>query len=209
MNKDLRYRPYDTRPEGALRDRMITTGALPKAMVREPDAVRSGHCTHEWVAIGAEAELLVSGHGFLDAPAGDTSPLKKALEKGGSVLFLGCDINSNTFLHYVETVAGAAYLQNALVGWIDREGREHTDLIPCHLPGHRSFYGPSGRSEFYREARRRGLEIREVSLGMGKLCRMDLRQLYAITMEMFAEDPNATLCTDPDCTFCRKYRGNS
>ena len=206
LNKDYRYRPYDTRPQGSLRDRMITTGALPKAMVKQPDARRSGHSTHEWVALGKDAEAIVSGHGLLDAPTGDTSPLKKALDRDGSVIFLGCGINSNTFIHHIETAAGAEYLQNAIVGWIDEKGKAHTDLIPNHLPGHRSFYGPSQKSEFYREALRRGLEISEVPLGMGKLYRMSLRQLYDIGMEMFRDDPGATLCTDPDCTFCRKFR---
>lgn len=206
LTKDLQYRPYDTRPQGQFRDTNITTGALPRAMLREPDACRSGHSTHEWVAIGANAEKVVQGHGLLDAPAGDTSPMKKALEQGGSVLFLGCGINSNTFLHFLETAAGAAYLKNALVGWIDSQGREHTDLIPNHLPGHRSFYGPREASEFYREAQRRGLVIHEAPLGMGTLYRMELKQLYDIGMAMFRADPNATLCTDPNCTFCRKYR---
>ena len=206
LTRDLTYRPYDTRPRGEFRDTNITTGALPRAMLREADACRSGHCTHEWVAIGGEAEEIVRGHGLLDAPAGDTSPMKKALERGGSVLFLGCGINSNTFLHFVETAAGASYLKNALVGWIDGEGREHTDLIPNHLPGHRSFYGAPEASGFYREAKRRGLTVHEAPLGMGKLCRMELAQLWEIGMDMFREDPCATLCTDPECTFCRKHR---
>ena len=206
LSKDYRYRPYDTRPEGALRDKKITTGALAQAMLRQPGAVRSGHCTHEWVAIGREAEALVSGHGLLDAPTGDTSPLKKALDKGGSVLFLGCGINANTFLHHIETAAGAAYLQNAIVALIDENGTLQTELIRQHLPGHRSFYGPAEQSEFYREAIRRGLKIYEEPFGMATLYRMELGQLYEIGMEMFREDPNATLCRDPECTFCRKYR---
>lgn len=207
LNKDYRYRPYDTRPGGALRDRMISTGALPKAMLKEPGAVRSGHCTHEWVAIGQNAEQCVGSHGFLDPPTGDTSPLKKALEMDGSVVFLGCGINSNTFLHHIETAAGAAYLQNALVSWIDEAGAVQTDLIRQHLPGHRSFYGPAEKSEFYRKAVARGLKIYEAPCGMGALYRMDLKQLYEIGMAMFLEDPNATLCSDPECPYCRNWKG--
>lgn len=205
LNKDYRYRPYDTRPDGAFRDKSISTGTLPKAMLRHPDACRSGHATHEWVALGADAAACVSEHGLLDSPTGETSPLKKALDRKGSVVFLGCGINANTFLHYAEATANAAYLQEAVIRHIDSDGTWRTALIPQHLPGHRSFYQGIS-SEFYREALRRGLQIHSQPFGMATLYRMELSQLYRIAMEMFAEDSCATLCSDPNCTFCRSFR---
>ena len=205
LNKDYRFRPYDTRPNGAFRDKSISTGALGKAMLRQSDACRSGHATHEWVALGADAAACISGHGLLDAPTGETSPLKKVLDKQGSVVFLGCGINSNTFVHYAETAANAPYLLDAMIRYIDSEGNWRTGLISRHLPGHRSFYqGLSG--EFYQKAISRGLQIHTQPFGMATLYRIELAQLYRIAMELFAEDPCATLCSDPDCTYCRNFR---
>ena len=205
VNKSIKYRPYDTRANGSLRDKGIYTGILPRMMLKEPDSARSGHSTHEWVAIGANAKEWVSGHGFLDAPTGETSPLKKALEADGSVIFLGCGINSNTFIHYIETIANAPYLQNAVISYIDKNGKTCSDIIRQHLPGHRSFYQRLD-GDFYKEAIKRGLHIYEQPFGIATLYRIKLREIYDIGIEMFKENPLATLCSDPECTYCRKFR---
>lgn len=206
INRSYLYRPYDTRPDGALRDKSIWTGALPKAMLKDPLSFRSGHVSHEWVAIGANAETAVSGHGFLDAPAGASSPMHYALDHDGDVIFLGCDITSNTFIHYCETEADIPCLGCGIVKYIDTEGKTHTALIEKHLPGDRDFYHDPAVSEFYRKAVERGLHIYSVRYGMGNLYRMNLRELYEITNAMLAEDPNSTLCDDPACPFCSKFR---
>ncbi len=205
-NTGMNFRPYDTRPSGALRDEAIWTGGLSRAIVKRPGISRSGHPTHEWAAWGKNAAELVAGHGFLDTPAGETSPLKKALEKKGSVVFLGCDIHSNTFLHYVETACGTAYLEAAIIKYIDQNGELHTALIEKHLPGHRNFYDGLGDNEFYAEMVRRGLKIDTAPLGNTVVYRMDLQQLYDIGAAMFRDDPFATLCHDPKCSFCSRYR---
>jgi aminoglycoside N3'-acetyltransferase len=203
VNKGYRFRPYDTRPNGSLRDKTVRTGALPAAMLKEPDVCRSGHVSHEWAAIGKEAEDCVAGHGLLDIPVGENSPLKHALDRDGSVVFLGCHMGSNTFLHYIELHAGAEYTTPTCIQYIDARGRTQNAVIP-ELFGCRNFYGGND-SEFYREACRRGLEIREVPFGMAVLYRMKLRQLYEITMQMLREDPYALLCKKPGCPFCSQY----
>ena len=206
LNKRLDYRPYDTRPDGALRDVTINTGLLPRTMLKSPQSFRSGHATHEWVAMGVNAETLVAGHGLLDAHTGATSPLKAALDADGSVVFLGCSIASNTFLHYLEDCADAPFLQPAVLRYIDEKGTWRTGFIPRHLPGHRDFYDAARHSDFYDEAVRRGLHIDSVPFGMATLYRMKLRELYDIGMAMFADDPAANLCHNPNCAYCRGYR---
>lgn len=192
VNRAYTYRPYDTRPDGVLRDKTIWTGGLPKAMLKYPGTKRSGHSTHEWVALGKYAEECVAGHGLLDAPAGSTSPLAHALERDGSVVFLGCDVGSNTFLHYVETLVDNKALAPAVVKYLDQEGKPHTALIEKHLPGDRSFYrGLKG--DYYQEAIRRGLRVESRPFGMGTLYKMELRQIFDITMEMFREKPDRTI----------------
>ncbi len=203
VNSGYAFRPYDTRKDGNLRDKTVRTGLLPKAMIKRDDAYRSGHATHEWVAMGKDAEYIVSGHGLLDAPTGETSPLGKALEKNASVVFLGCHPGSNTFLHYVETMAGVSYTEPAVVQYVDKEGRRRNALIDRHLFGCRNFYGGINTA-YYDEAKKRGLHIYEVPFGLATLYRMELRELYDITTQMIKEDEFALLCKKPDCPFCKK-----
>ena len=204
VNKGYKFRPYDTRKDGALRDKTVRTGLLGKAMLKKADSFRSGHGTHEWVAMGKDAEAAVSSHGFLDAPTGETSPLKFALEKNGSVVFLGCSPGFNTFIHHAEIMAGIAYAKPVVMQYIDEAGKTVTTMMDQHLYGCRNFYGGINDA-FYEKAKARGLHIDTRKFGLVTLYRMELRELYDITMELFQEDPFATLCKKPDCPFCKKF----
>ena len=136
----------------------------------------------------------------------ENNPLAKALELGGKVLFFGVDINFNTFLHYLEDKSGAPFLESVVIKVEDETGRLRTEVIRRHLPGHRCFYGANPRdSKFYRKAFQKGLQVQVAELGVGRLQLMDLRQLDTIGMELFREDPLATLCEDPNCFFCRRF----
>lgn len=205
VSKDRRFRPFHA--DGTDNPVNIWTGAVPKALLKRKGVVRSANASHSWGAIGKYAAECVADHGLLDAPAGKNSPMAKALELKGKILFFGCGVASNTFLHYLEDQANAPFLGNAIVKVMDADGELHTEVMKNHLPGHRSFYGSAPeQGKFYQEAFKRGLEVKETALGLGKLRMMDMQQLYKIGMDMFAEDPLATLCDDPDCFFCRKYR---
>ena len=205
VNKATTFRPYDTRPNGHLRDKTINTGVLPKTMLKKPDSFRSGHVSHEWVAMGAKAKECMAGHDLLDDPASENSPMQKALDLNGSVVFLGCSIGSNTFLHYLEHMADAEFLHPALVAYIDEDGFRQTAYIRKHLGGCRSFYSGFG-GKFYKEAIARGLHIHEVPFGMATLYRMDLRELYDIGLQMYKEDAVGLLCGVDYCRCCQKYR---
>ena len=203
-NKGLTFRPYDTRPDGNLRDKMITTGALPKAMLCRENSARSGHVSHEWVAIGANAAECVAGHDLLDDPASNHSPMKKALDRNGSVVFVGCDVKFNTFIHYIEHMADAAFLSPALVAYLDENGYTQTAYIRKHLGGCRDFYkGVSGR--FYQKALQMGLKIYETPFGMTTLYRIELQQLYDIGYQIYKEDAISMLCQSETCPFCNRY----
>lgn len=202
VNRAREYRPFA--PEFSDN---INTGAIPKALLHREGTKRSAHATHSWCGVGKMADYCLSEQGCLDGPTSKGSPLEKAWELGGKVLFIGSDIHSNTFLHYLEDKAGAPYLGSATIKIKDADGNLRTATITNHLPGHRSFYGYTPREgKFYKEAFAKGLEVKVEALGMGRLQLMDLRQLHDIGMEMFSEDPLATLCDSPDCKFCQKYR---
>lgn len=193
-----RYRPFDPKDI-----ENIHTGALPKAMLHRPDMHRSAHATHSWVALGAQAKECTERQGMLDNPTDVGCPLEEAMKRGGKVLFLGCTTDSNTFLHYVETIADVPYLTSALLRYKTDKGDLRTALIEKHLPGDRSFYR---KGKYYEEAVERGLRIQTHPYGMATLHLMDLQQLYDITMDMLKDDPLALLCKNPNCAWCSKYR---
>jgi aminoglycoside 3-N-acetyltransferase len=204
VNTGYAFRPYDTRPEGALRDKTVRTGLLGKTMLKREDSFRSGHATHEWVAMGKNAQQAVAGHGFMDKPTGETSPLRYALQKNGSVLFLGCDPGSNTFIHYAEIMAGIPFAEPVVMQYINDKGETVTTMMDGHLYGCRNFYCGI-EDTYYKKAIPMGLRVYERKFGLTTLYRMELQNVYDITMQMYKDDPFATLCKDPDCPFCKRF----
>lgn len=202
LNKDISYRPYTAKERVS-----IYTGLVPKTLLDRPGVYRSKNATHSWAGIGPLAQACTNEHGLLDAPACENSPMGKALKNNGKVLFFGCDLNSNTFLHFLEHASDSIFLKNAVVKLQDEAGRFHTEVIKKHLPGHRDFYrSPAISTKFYRRALESGLIIKMGKLGNGRLYLIDLRQLYEIGMKLFKEDPAVTLCDDPNCFFCASYK---
>ncbi|MBQ4517270.1 MAG: AAC(3) family N-acetyltransferase [Clostridia bacterium] len=202
VNKARNYRPFS--PDNIDN---IWVGTMPKVLLKKFNAKRSAHCSHSWAGLGKKAEESVMAQGLLDPPASETSPMAKALAMGGKVVFFGCGLGSNTFVHHVEHLAQSAFLENAIVKVEDASGKQHTEVIHNHVPGCRDFYEPVGiQAKFYQRAIAKGLEIRKAKLGLGTVSCIDLKQLYEIGMELFREDPNVTLCDRPECPFCKKYR---
>ena len=197
------FRPFDPKNIDG-----ISTGTLPKVMLRDYGAKRSAHATHSWCAIGKNAEYCVSAHGLLDSPCGDNNPMEKALGLGGKVVFFGCGVSSNTFLHYLEDRANSNFLENAVIKIVREDGKHVTEIMRNHLPGCRDFYYFLAPDEckFYKRAMERGLNIKRELLGAGDIYTMQLSELYEIGTELFREDPDVTLCDRPQCVFCGRYR---
>lgn len=202
VNKARNYRPFSYSDK-----ENISTGTIPKKLLKREGTLRSAHATHSWCGRGPLAEACLSAHGLLDPPASENSPMAFARKNGGKIIMFGCGVGSNTFLHHLETMAEAVYLQNAIVKIQDADGTLHTEVIHKHLPGHRDFYGLSGlNAKIYTKAIERGLDIRSVSVGAGKLVLMDMAELYEIGSALLAEDPNLLLCDHPNCSFCAPFK---
>lgn len=203
VNKGWNYRPYDPAdPE------QIWVGEIPKAVLEEfPGAVRSEHATHSWAGLGARAAELTGAQRLTDPPASESSPLAKALEAGGKVLYIGTGLGPSTFLHYLETVNNAPFLQPAVCRVREPGGSLRTVLLEKHLPGHRDFYRKDAEDcKFFRRGVEEGLVIREIPFGMAKLQLIDLRNFYEVGMKLWKEDPRILLCDDPECSFCRSFK---
>lgn len=203
LNRGWNYRPYDPADPS-----QIWTGMVPRVLLETfPDAKRSRHVTHSWAGLGQKAEVCLSEHGPLDPPTSLNSPLGKALEMNGKVLYLGTGLEPSTFLHLIETVNHASYLQSAVCRVKESDGTLRTVLIEEHLPGHRDFYRDvdAENSKFFRRAVQEGLKIEESSFGMGKLQLIGLRNFYDVAMKLWKEDPRILLCDNPDCQFCSRF----
>lgn len=202
QNKAKKFRPFSPHNIDS-----IWTGSIPKAVLRREGALRSAHSTHSWCGFGEKAKICLAEQGLLDPPANEKSPMAKALQQGGKVVFFGCTPASNTFIHFLEDGANGSYLGNAIVRIEEENGAVRTELIHKHLPGCRDFYNPDiSKVKFYNRAIEKGLEIRKEKLGAGYVYYMELKPLYEIGTQLFKEDKNVTLCDKPDCMFCKKYR---
>ena len=87
---------YDYRTTPAL------TGTLPNLFLKYPGVVRSLHPTHSVAVLGKNAEEFIAGHENFDTPCSQGSPWGKFLKQHGKILFIGCSLCNNTFLHAVE-----------------------------------------------------------------------------------------------------------
>ena len=202
LNKGWNYRPFDPKEP-----QQIWTGTVPRALLENyPEARRSRHVTHSWAGLGPKAEACVAEHGPADPPASESSPMGKALEFGGKVVYIGSGLAPSTFLHYLETVCKCAFLQSAVCRVKDPDGSLRTVLIEQHLPGHRDFYRSDAENcKFFTRAVKAGLHIAEVPFGMNRIQVIDLKQFYAVGMKLLKDDPRILLCDDPECPFCRNF----
>ena len=200
-NRGWRYRPFDPADADS-----VWTGNVGKTVLRKfPGAVRSAHLTHSWAGFGPLAHACLDDHAPCDPPAGKTSPLAKALEFGGKILYFGAGLGSTTFIHYLEDASDLPFLSTAICRMKTPDGGLETVAVPRHLPGDREFYSDPMNCKFFKRAFARGLELKQVKLGMGKVMLLDIRQLHEIGMRLIAEDRRVLLCDDPDCPFCRRY----
>jgi aminoglycoside 3-N-acetyltransferase len=64
--------------------------------------IRSLHPTHSVAAIGADAAEFTSGEEYTLTPCSRAGCYGKLYDRKAQILFMGCDLSKNTFLHGVE-----------------------------------------------------------------------------------------------------------
>ena len=77
-------------------------GILPELFRHRPGAVRSLHPTHSVAAIGKDAAVFTAGEEKMTTPCGREGCWGRLLDRDATILFLGCTLRSNTFIHGVE-----------------------------------------------------------------------------------------------------------
>lgn len=77
-------------------------GILPNLFMHRPGVVRSWHPTHSVAAFGADAAGYAAGEEQWETPCPRQGCWGKLIDRQAKILFLGCSLTSNTFLHGVE-----------------------------------------------------------------------------------------------------------
>ena len=110
-------------------------GILSELFRQRPGVVRSLHPTHSVAACGKDAVSYVSGEEKSTSPLPREGCWGKLLDRDADILFLGCTLRSNTFIHGVEEWN---QIPDRVSDWtkpltlIDSEGKEYHVDTHCH-----------------------------------------------------------------------------
>ncbi|MFB3892171.1 MAG: AAC(3) family N-acetyltransferase [Phycisphaerae bacterium] len=198
---DRPFRPFD--PAG----KQAWTSAVAGEFAGRKGVLRSLHPTHSVAAFGPLAARCLSGHGAADVPVGRSSPFGKLADLGGKIVFLGASLASNTFLHLIETEAGAPYIGDAVCMVANADGSTRPVVIPRFPAGDREFYHePIEGSKIYRTLIATGLDIRRSPLGASEIKVIDAGRMFELGTCAIKKDPAIMLCDDKNCMFCSAHK---
>ncbi len=77
-------------------------GILSNLFRKRTGVIRSWHPTHSVAALGKEAAEYVQGDEQWETPCPRNGCLGKLYDRGGKILFIGCELTKNTIIHGVE-----------------------------------------------------------------------------------------------------------
>lgn len=173
-------------------------GAVSEAVRNRPCAIRSLHPTHSVAAIGPLARMITEGHENVHA-FGRGSPLFKMLQARGKILQLGTSHTTNSMIHVAEEIAAVGYLDRSqpvqirtprgrlVTKWIRRPG--------CSL-GFDKIEG----------ALQDRAAVRQTMIGKCRARLIDARAVVDAAVEALKMDPEALLCSRPECGTCAEAR---
>jgi len=125
-------------------------GLITELFRRRPDAFRSVHPWYNITGIGPLAHELIQDHARSTPYTMDVhSPWYKFTMRGGKLLFLGADLESNSLLHLPEYVYPAEYPRKIYhdkpvpLCYHERDGSIQTMPVKIHIPDWR--YGEATR----------------------------------------------------------------
>ena len=107
--------PTDRIYNSSIIDISSDMGAIPRAMVYRDGRHRGNHPSNSFVALGPEAEELISCQTAENVYAS----FRKMMEKSGKIVMMGVDLTKMTAIHYAEQLSG----RNLFVRWaLDKDG---------------------------------------------------------------------------------------
>jgi len=177
-------------------------GRIPEAFRRWPGVVRSAHPTHSVLALGPRKHEITANHAGI-SPFGRSGPFGWMYEHDVKILFLGCGLGPNSFLHAFEDWRDAPYLRDEDVRAIDERGEAVTVRVPKEPMGHRDFYRGND-TKIGRRLIEAGV-VREARVGMAQVFVARGRRMGDFVMDLLDSEPRILLCDRPDCSFCSRF----
>ena len=95
-------------------------GLLTNMFMKRPEVYRSYHPTHSVAAKGKDALSYIAGEEKITTPCGRQGCYGKLVDRKAKILFLGCSLSKNTFIHGVEE-------------WADVKGRLMTEVTKYEI----------------------------------------------------------------------------
>lgn len=160
-------------------------GAAAEGLRRLPQAQRSQHPLLSFS--GVQVGGLLRGQGL----AKPLDPIAQLVQAGGWILLWEVDHSANVSIHYAESLAGRkTFLRWALTP---------AGVVECpNFPGcSQGFSAIAGRV--------RGV-ARQAQIGSGWAQAFPARDLVETARLLIERDPQALLCTRPDCLCCQAVR---
>jgi aminoglycoside 3-N-acetyltransferase len=178
------------------------TGAVPEASRRFPNAIRSLHPTHSFVAIGRDAEGLTADH-LATRALGVGSPIDRLARRDGKVLLIGVDQTANTTIHLGEEYAGTPKVSRFPGGVI-----AHVRLASGEVIEHPLDDSPSCSLAFnaVEGALRAHAEIGDGRIRECHLQLMSGSRVVERTVELLDRQPDLLLCRWSSCIPCTGAR---
>jgi aminoglycoside 3-N-acetyltransferase len=137
------YPVFDVRSEPAC------VGILPNLFMKRKGVLRSLHPTHSVAALGNDAKDFIEGEETDVTPCPRKGCWGKLYDRDASILFIGCTLKSNTFLHGVEEwnhIPNRISESTQKLTIIDSSGKSY------HVDMHRHFCPYTEPSEHYDKA---------------------------------------------------------
>ena len=89
-------------PLYSVRETACCVGILPELFRKRTGVIRSQHPTHSVAALGRDAAAFTEGDAFFETPLHRSGPWGRLLDRRATLLFIGCDLTKNTYMHGVE-----------------------------------------------------------------------------------------------------------
>ncbi len=169
-------------------------GILSELFRQRSGVVRSLHPTHSVAAFGKDALSYVSGEEKATSPLPREGCWGKLLDRDANILFLGCTLRSNTFIHGVEEwneIPDRVSAWTKPLTLIDQEGKEyHVDMHCHHCEAREDVSENYGKLE---EPFRRLGAIRYGKFGNALCILGNARKMNEIASKLLKREPNLFL----------------
>ncbi len=191
--------PFDKNTSGS------KVGIISEVFRRQNGVLRSASPTHSVSARGKYAAKIVNTEAALP-PFDKNGPFGKLFELNAKVIFLGCGLHANSFLHAVEDWLNLPYLTSDLTHYYAGKTVKYKTFKK--MPGGcRDFYSHTKKNpaKIYKLLFKAGI-ITEIKAGKGSIYTFELKKFVPACVTILKKDPLLLLCDKKECKFCAKFK---